>query len=62
MKFRNTATLLVLIVLAITYSPLISAKTYMGKITIKVGESYTVSAVPTSGYTASGYWTKSHAQ
>lgn len=60
MKFRNTATLLVLIVLAITYSPLISAKTYMGKITIKVGETYPVSAVPTSGYTASGYWTKNN--
>ena len=38
----------------------VNAKTYMGKITIKVGESYTVSAVPTSGYTASGYWTKSN--
>ena len=37
-----------------------SAKTYMGKITIKVGEEYYVEAVPTSGYTASGYWDKSN--
>lgn len=38
----------------------VNAKTYMGKITIKVGETYPVSAVPTYGYTASGYWTKSN--
>lgn len=37
-----------------------SAKVYMGKITLQVGETYYVSAVPTSGYTASGYWTKSN--
>ena len=37
-----------------------NAKTYMGKITIKVGATYPVSAVPTYGYTASGYWTKSN--
>lgn len=37
-----------------------SAKVYMGKITLQVGKSYSVSAVPTSGYTASGYWSKSN--
>lgn len=57
---RQLLKTLALLVLAIAYYVPISAKTYMGKITIKVGESYTVSAVPTSGYTASGYWTKSN--
>lgn len=50
----------ILLVWLITYALPISAKVYMGKISIKVGESYTVSAVPTYGYTASGYWKKSN--
>lgn len=47
-------------VMLVLNSTSVNAKTYMGKITIKVGESYRVSAVPTYGYTASGYWTKSN--
>ena len=35
------------------------AKVYMGKITLEVGDTYEVSAVPTSGYTASGSFSKS---
>ena len=35
-----------------------SAKVYMGKITLEVGEVDIVSAVPTSGYTASGSFSK----
>lgn len=35
------------------------AKTYMGKITLEIGDTYLASAVPTSGYTASGSFSKS---
>lgn len=37
----------------------VSAKTYKGTINIEVGETYTVSHGYGSGYTVSGYWTKS---
>ena len=58
---RKIFKLFVLLVLAITFSSTVSAKLYMGKITIKVGEVYFVEAVPTNGaYTASGYWQKSN--
>lgn len=49
----------VLLVFAITYTLPISAKLYMGKLTLQVGETREVEAVPpTSAYTASGSFSK----
>lgn len=61
MKMKRTIWLFVLLVFAITYSSSVSAKIKMGTITIKVGETYFVEAVPNDGaYTATGSWSKSN--
>ena len=52
--------IVILFAMTMVHTTNASAKVYMGKITLQVGETYYVSAVPTSGYTASGYWTKSN--
>ena len=47
-----------LLTIMMLHSANASAKVYMGKITLQVGDEYAVSAVPTSGYTASGSFSK----
>ena len=50
--------IITLLAMAILHATNASAKMYMGKIVLEIGETYTVEAVPTS-YTASGSFTKS---
>jgi len=47
-----------LLAMTVLYTTNAFAKVYMGKITLEVGDTYEVSAVPTSGYTASGSFSK----
>ena len=47
-----------LLAMTVLHTTNASAKMYMGKITLEVGEEYIVSAVPTSGFTASGSFSK----
>jgi len=56
---RKFIKVFILFVMAMASSVTVSAKLYMGKITLTVGEATSVSAVPaTSGYTASGSFSK----
>ena len=56
---RKFIKVFILLVVAMTYCVTVSAKLYMGKIILTVGEESVVSAVPaTSGYTASGSFSK----
>ena len=60
MKQLSLLRLAIFTFLAITilHTADVSAKMYMGKIVLNVGDTYEVSAVPTSGYTASGSFSK----
>ena len=61
MKQLSFSQLVITILLAMTtlHTTNASASVYRGKIELQVGETYEVSAVPTSGYTASGSFSKS---